>query len=225
VMASADAVIFPDESRIPADSLANCVVVRNCAPEVEITRTRDAAKLTVYAAGNLREDRGVGLLVDAAAEVENCRVLAAGKCRDGRLAARLASSSHVDYRGVLSPTEALELCGEADVVLTFYAPGLEINRRAVSNKWSDAMMAARPILINSEVEKSSWVKEEGIGYSCPYDKVELVRILRHIASNRDDAAARGARGRKLWEAGYRWDVMEERVVALIEQASERRAPT
>ena len=219
VMARADAVIFPDESRVPPGGPSHSVVVRNCAPEVELERTPNGATLTVAATGNLREDRGVGMLLDAVAEVEGCRVLAAGKCRDGRLAARLAASPHVDYRGLLPPTEALRLYGEADLVFTFYAPGPEINRRAISNKWSDAMMASLPILVNSEVLKSSWVEDEGIGYACAYDQEELVRTLRHIAAHRGDAASRGARGRRLWESGYRWEVAEERIVALIERAA------
>lgn len=223
VMRQADSVIFPDECRIPAWRPANAVVIHNCAPEVEITQRPDPAALTVYATGNLRVDRGVALLLDAAAEVQGCRVLAAGKCRDLRLADRLAHSPHVDYRGLLSSTEALELCGAADAMFTFYAPTSAINRCAVSNKWSDAMMAARPILINSEVEKSAWVREEEIGYTCPYDKDALVAVLRHIAANRQESEARGARGRLLWEAGYRWDAMEERLIALIEAARRAQA--
>lgn len=219
VMERADSVIFPDECRVPATRApTNAVIVRNSAPEVEITTVPDARGLTVYAMGNLREDRGIGLLLDAAARLENCRVLAAGKCRDAGLAARLAASPIVDYRGILRPTEALALCGEADVVFTFYAPTSEINRRAVSNKWSDAMMARRPILINSEVEKAAWVAAEGIGFESAYDVDALVRTLRHIAADRAEAAARGARGRALWESGHRWEVMEPRLIALIEAA-------
>jgi glycosyltransferase involved in cell wall biosynthesis len=219
VMARADAVIFPDESRLPDTRLANFVVVRNAAPEVEIKHTPDPERLTVYAMGNLRADRGIGLLLDAAEAVGGCRVLAAGKCRDPSLAARLDRSPQVEYRGVLSPREALELCGMTDVVFTFYEPSREINRRAVSNKWADAMMAARPILINAEVAKSDWVVEQQIGYACAYDKDELVAMLKHIAATREEARARGARGRVLWEAGYRWDVIEARIMALLERAT------
>jgi glycosyltransferase involved in cell wall biosynthesis len=226
VMAYAESVIFPDESRIPVPPPRRAVVVRNCAPDIAITSRPDPSRLTVYAMGNLREDRGVGLLLDAAAEIDGCRVIAAGKCRDVRLAARLAMSPLVDYRGVLTPAQALAACGEADVVMSFYRPGSEINRKAISNKWSDAMMAARPILINSEVEKAAWVTEQEIGYACAYRRNDLVRTLRHIAANRKEAAARGMRGRQLWEYGYRWDVAEERLIALIEEAvgRARRAP-
>jgi len=222
VMERADSVIFPDECRVPTRRAStNAVIVRNSAPEVEIASVPDARALTVYAMGNLREDRGIALLLDAAAKVDNCRVLAAGKCRDEKLAARLAAASNVDYRGVLPPAEALALCGEADVVFTFYAPTSEINRRAVSNKWSDAMMARRPILINTEVEKAAWVASEGIGYESAYEVDSLVRALRHIAADREGAAARGARGRALWESGHRWEVMEIRLIALIEAAGGR----
>ena len=216
VMRRATAVIFPDEVRVPADPPRRTVIVRNAAPDVTLTGAPDPSVLTVYAMGNLRRDRGIELLLDAAAELPDCRVLAAGKCREPKLASRLAAEA--DYRGVLAPAGALALCGEADVVFTFYEPGLEINRRAVSNKWADAMMAARPILINNEVEKARWVLESRVGYACAYDQGDLVRTLRGIADDRDDAKARGARGRTLWESAYRWDVMEERLVGLIEQA-------
>ena len=222
MMRRADAVIFPDENRVPSlDPPINAVIVRNCAPEVPIDREPDPSKLTVYAMGYLREGRGVGLLLDAAAEVDGCRVIAAGHCPEKALADRLEKAPNVDFRGMLPPEEALAVCGEADLVFTFYAPDSEINRLAVSNKWSDAMMAARPILLNEEVEKAAWVEEEGIGYTCTYDKDSLVKVLEHVQANRSESNARGARGRVLWEQGYSWNVMEQRIISLLDDITIR----
>lgn len=223
VMAQAEAVIFPDESRVPTGGKrpAGCrsVIVPSSAPDVDVVDRRLPSVLTIYAMGNLRRDRGIDLLLDALVEAPECRVLVAGKCRDPELTTRLRSDDRVDFRGELSPTAALELCGEADVLFTFYSPDLEINRRAVSNKWADAMMAARPIVVNEEVTRSAWVEQESIGYRCPYRLDALTALMRRLADDRDDLLARGARGRALWETSYRWNVAEAQIVDLIERAA------
>lgn len=221
LMCRAEAVVVPDENRVPERSSGiRTVIIRNCAPEVTIDRHPDASHFTIYAMGYLRRDRGIDMLLDAVAKVPGCRIIAAGHCPEPRLLARLQADDRVDFRGRLEPTEALATCGEADVVFTFYAPGSEINRRAVSNKWSDAMMASRPILINSEVQKAAWVTEEKIGYSCPYELEALVKTLAYLAEHRSESADRGRRGRELWEAGYRWEEMEKRMIALLASVTE-----
>lgn len=228
VIGRAYRVIVPDESRIAVSDerlRQKHVVIYNCALEVEPPPTTDRRSFTVYAMGYLRESRGIGLLLDAAERLPYMRVLLAGDVVGDRFTEqfheRVEHMPNVEFRGRLPVEKALELCFQSDVLFTFYEPDSEINRRAISNKWSDAMMAGIPILVNREVLKSTWIEQEDIGYVCPYgDVTALVQVLEHIRVNPDEARGKGERGRDIYEAGYSWAAMERRIQALLDQVAQ-----
>ena len=222
VVRRATRIIVPDEIRITAtdERVRNkFVVIRNCAADVKPVETSiEDRPFTVYAMGYLRESRGIGLLLEVAQRLPKARVLLAGNVPEPSLSDRIKGIPNVDFRGYLSIEEALKLCFESDVIFTFYAPDSEINRRAISNKWSDAMMASKPILVNSEVLKSAWIRQEDIGYICPYGDVDqLIQVLEHIRLNPEEARRKGKNGRRLYEAGYSWPPMEQRLQKMLEE--------
>jgi glycosyltransferase involved in cell wall biosynthesis len=215
-------VIVPDESRITETDerlREKFVVIRNCAPDVKPPAIlADRRPFTVYAMGYVRRSRGIGLLLEAACRLSGVRILLAGNVDEVDLRSQIEKDPNVDFRGFLPVEEALKLCYESDVIFTFYAPDSEINRRAISNKWSDAMMASKPILVNSEILKSEWIKREDIGYLCPYGDVNrLVHVLEYIRQHPEEARHKGARGRQLYEAGYSWPKMERRLCELLRE--------
>lgn len=210
-------IIVVDEGRLDEGlrSLRDKVqILYNCPPDVPILRSAEARPFTVYASGYLSSERGIGLLLDAADALPHIRVLLAGRFHDPSLERRALGHPRVDCRGWLPQRHALELCSEADAVFSFYDPSLEINRSAASNKWFDAMMAALPVITNSEVRRAAWVIQEDIGYVCPYDKDSLVCLLRRVV---DDpcASVKGTNGRHLYETSYNWSAMEARLLTLI----------
>jgi glycosyltransferase involved in cell wall biosynthesis len=217
VVHRAQKVIVADECRIAMDdplAKARFVVIYNCALDLAPKEPHILPQdhpFTVYAMGYLLKTRGIDLLLAAAGRLPRIRFLLAGFVIEEELKELIKSTPNVDFRGFLSQEDALRLCFESDIVFTFYDPVSEINRRAASNKWSDAMMASRPILINSEVLRSAWVQREDIGYVCPYGDVdELVKILDHVRQQPEEAQRKGANGRRLYEAGYNWSAMEQR---------------
>lgn len=215
-------VIVPDESRITEigeQIRKKFVVIYNCAPEIMPSKALSKNRpFTIYAMGYLRKTRGIALLLEAARRLRGVRILLAGIVDETDLRSQIVGNPNVDFRGFLPVDEALQLCFESDVIFTFYAPDSEINRRAVSNKWSDAMMASKPILVNREVVKSAWIEKEDIGFVCPYGDVDrLVQVLDHIRQHPEEAQRKGKNGRRLYEAGYSWQAMEQRIQKLLDE--------
>jgi glycosyltransferase involved in cell wall biosynthesis len=156
--------------------------------------------------GYLLKTRGIVLLLELAKIMPNIRILLAGDIKEDELLSEIHKYSNVYFNGKLTPEKALELCYESDLIFTFYDPISEINRKAASNKWYDAMMSGKPILINEEVEKSSWIIENKIGYRCKYgDLSDLKNTVIDIMNNPEDSNSRGYNGRKLFETGYSWN--------------------
>lgn len=220
VVSRALRVIVPDENRIVGEGTVRnkFVILQNCALEVSAppAATEGSRQFTLYAMGYIGKSRGVGVLLDLARRMPGIRVLLAGTAHEKDLVQNALMIPNVEYRGVLPVEKALELCFESDIVVTFYEPNCEINRRAISNKWSDAMMAGKPILINREVDKSKWVAENDLGYLCTYGCVdELVKLVEHIQAHPEEGLRKGANGRRMYEAGYSWSAVEARLHTLM----------
>jgi glycosyltransferase involved in cell wall biosynthesis len=227
VIHRAQKIIVPDINRIPAlDRLdrAKVVIISNCTIDLAPKHPDvfpQGHRFTVYSMGYLVKARGMDQLLDAARRLPDTRFLIAGVIFDKELEAAVRSVPNVDFRGFLPQEDALRLCFESDVLFTFYDPISEININAASNKWSDAMMASKPILINAEVKRSAWVQQENIGYTCAYGNVdELVKVLDHIREHPEEAQLKGANGRRLYEAGYNWAEMEQRLRRLLDELSD-----
>ena len=209
-------VFLPDENRmtrIERPYAPKTTVIYNCPEDVPPTATgTDQRPFTVFLSGYLREDRGTRLLLQAARQMGELRILAAGNIPDPNLEQEIRAHRQVDFRGYLPLWEALALCHQVDLIFTFYDPKRELNRYAASNKWYDAMMAGKPILVNSEVLNAQWIAQEDIGYLCPYGDVQaLINCLRHISQHKEEALRKGQKGRRLFETKYDWPNMEKRL--------------
>ena len=220
VIRKAESIIVPDESRITAKDEAEKSkfnVIYNAA--IEIPPPNDISKdrpFTVYAMGYLMKIRGIEDLLDVSIKLPDVKFLLAGAVHEDDLMKRIETIQNVDYRGFLLPKEALKLCFESDIIFTFYDPVSEINRKAASNKWFDAMMAGKPILVNEEVEKSSWIMKHDIGFTCPYGNLEaLVEKIQYIRLHPEDALRKGKNGRRLYEQGYSWDNSMNKISKLL----------
>jgi glycosyltransferase involved in cell wall biosynthesis len=223
VINKAKSIIVPDENRITAENeleLKKFHVIYNAAMEVAPPEDLPTDRpFTVYVMGYLMKSRGITKLLDASMDLPDIRILLAGVVHEDDLMRRIKKMINVDYRGWLQPEDALTLCFESDVIFTFYDPISEINRKAASNKWFDAMMASKPILVNEEVEKSTWILENKMGYACPYgDAKALTEKIEHIRTHPEEASEKGKKGRKLFEQGYSWGVSMKKINKIIQQA-------
>ena len=93
----------------------------------------------------------------------------------------------IDYLGVIPQKLSLELAQtKSDYILCVYAPINENNINASPNKVYDAIQTETPLIINSEVKISDWVKQKGIGFILPQYNVEDYPVLYnnlHAAKN------------------------------------------
>jgi len=225
-----DRIIVPDETRIlkniPLSLKEKFEVVYNCAEDQiemvsEAERERSGKPFTIYASGYLRKVRGIELLLEVANRIEDLQLIFAGDMPEEDIRIKMKALGHrADFRGSLTLEESWRLNFSADAVFAFYDPSFEINRRAASNKWSDAMMAGRPCLSNNELIKSEWIKTNDIGFTCPYNVDELEETVRYMMANREVVVLKGENGRQLYEQVYNWRIMKDRLRHIFFASSE-----
>lgn len=223
VIKHAQLVIVTDQNRVTLrmrQYSEKILVMPNCPPDIPLPEKKPKTEksLSIYAFGRLAANRGIDLLLDAAGRVCGAEIIMAGVFVEEWLKQKSLSTRNVRYYGWLPMEEALKLGSEADVIFSFYDPSIEININASSNKWYDAMMLAKPVITNQEIEKARWIKKEDIGYTCPYGSLEaLIRVLEEVRDHPEIAEGKGRRGRKLFESEFNWSKSEIKLLAFINE--------
>lgn len=212
----ADLVILPDASRAEffGERPPSRIVEIMNVPEERPVTTRPHALFTVFYGGQIARDRGIPELVRAC-EAVGARLVVAGHGPDERvLVPYVESSPAAEFIGNLSYDEVLSWTASSDVIAALYDPALPNNRRASPNKLYEAMMLSKPVLTNEGILVGDFVKDEGLGAVARYGDVDSVRqALEGLMLSPDACKEMGARGRRLYESRFRWDVMRDRLVS------------
>jgi hypothetical protein len=171
--------------------------------------------IRIYVAGSLSRARGLPQILSVAERLEHVVITSAGWLYDSFASEQFAPHPKVDFRGILTARQSLELAAECDAVFAFYSPHSVNNVLASPNKVYDAMLVGRPLIINSEAEVSEWVTSEGFGFRCPYeDEDGLLQIVRSLASHRLNLPAFAAHSQRRLQGEFCWERMEERLGVL-----------
>jgi glycosyltransferase involved in cell wall biosynthesis len=219
VLRSAAAVILPDSNRVVGPFMhfkEKVSIIHLCPPDLQSVNEyrRNHPTFTICAMGNLTRRRGIELLLEASRKLENVRIVMAGQFLDRGLKDAIESMPAVEFRGHVSWEESAHLAAGADAIFTFFDPRTEVNIRAASQKWYEALMVGRPILCNREIMNARWIQDNNIGFLSSYEIDDLIVTLRYMSEHRDEALSKGSHGRTLFEEGYNWAAMEKRLMCV-----------
>lgn len=176
-------------------------------------RKVETAERTLLFLGRLHPKKGIELLLSAWAQIEQARKgwkLCLAGPDEGGYAAKIRAmieleglSSSVSLPGTLVGKQKLEVLQSADgFVLTSFSEGLPM---AVL----ESMACGVPVLISHECNLPD-VAEVGAGWTCAAEIDAVKSALRELlAAGEAERRQRGAAGRRLVEARFRWPVIAE----------------
>jgi glycosyltransferase involved in cell wall biosynthesis len=216
-----DALITVSEKRLSTFGKyrpKNCEIIMNC-PQDKLGKIRISAlsnrwkqdEFILVFAGIIRYDRGLLLLARAIREVKGVRLILAGMVAQN--VKQLLQNPGIQYLGVLEYDEALELQGLAEAIPILYNPKTPINRVANPNKLFEAMMLGVPVITNVCKEI---VEETGCGLVVKYEYRSVRDALQYLVSHPEVRERMSANGRKAFEEKYNWNLMEKRLLRIIE---------
>jgi glycosyltransferase involved in cell wall biosynthesis len=224
-----------DRGALPPDVAAKAVTIphgeygglaRRGAPDVDADTARAALgarpdEVVVLLFGQLRPDKGVRDLLEAAVTVPETRVVLAGKDlgalaevadlrADPRLTGRL-----VVHEGFVPADEAGRLFVAADVA------ALPYRRASASGVLLLASGYARPSVVYPVGGLPEYVVNGETGWLCERAQPDaLTAALRTIAdAGRDACRARGAAARAMAEERFSWDAIAHRTAQLYADAT------
>ena len=123
------------------------------------------------------------------------------------------TSENIFYYGKMPYKEVLELEKKCDVMTAIYDPTILNHQYAAPNKFYEAIMLGKPIIM---VKNTGWdkvVEDNQIGCLIDYSKEGLHLGLERVANLVNDVNIE-TRSKKLYQNEYSWDLMEERIKRL-----------
>lgn len=144
-------------------------------------------RFTIYINGWLVKTRGASAILQAIKTLDpkKFKVLVAGPVQCKPIS-DLIDLDVVEYLGQLSNTASLSYYFISDLVLSFYDPTIEINRKAEPNKWYDCVFCGVPFLTNSGIETSEPFEKIGLAKTINYNSEEdLIKLLETSQHNRE----------------------------------------
>lgn len=220
----ADRLIATDEHRmcLLGRFVDKTVVIENVPedPGEELACRIPSGPVTIWVGGSLEEIRGLRQLIEAIEPLEDVRIVSAGWPFDAYSSEVFLKHPRVDYRGVVTARQALELAASCDAVFCYYAPVNYYMVNASPNKVHDALSVGRPVVINREVRLSEWVADQQMGYVCNYEDIGCLReAIGALGQGRQGLADFAVRSRRLFMARHHWGQMEQRLSELYTSLS------
>ena len=205
-------------------------VIMNCAEEdiashkilhyepLERAKMREEAEnkeksrhvFTMVYTGNIVRSRGLEKITAAIKDLNDVKLLIAGKPVDKNLLHTLMQLSNVQYKGLLQSAEALALCLQSDAMIFLYDLQIPNNNFSMSNKLFEAMMCGLPVITN--VSREIVEDEVGCGIMVEYNDVKQIKAA--VTSLKDHTLLcqkLGNNGRKAYQQKYNWGLMEKKL--------------
>lgn len=171
----------------------------------------------IFVTGAMSKRRGLKQILEAVERSPEATIVAAGMPSDEFAAETFIKHQRVDYRGVVTPAESLELASHCDAVFAFYEPSCENHLFASPNKLFDGMSVGRPVIINSEVKMSELAERLTVGLLCEYNDAKgLQAIVESLPNRRRNLPEFAATARNSFLEDHSWEKMELTIAELYE---------
>lgn len=216
----ADAVIIVDESRfiqIKGAKIKKLAVIMNCPIDsnYNISDFKNEHFIVFYG-GTLIKTNGICKLIDSVKHVNGVKLVLAGAGPDEKMIKDLVRNQvNASFLGWINYDEYIKQMLNASVIFSFYDPIIPNNKLANSTKVFEAMMCAKPVIVNKETSLASIIINSNCGVVVPYnDDPALINAISHLQKNPDICRKMGENGRKAFENEYNWNIMEKKLIGL-----------
>jgi hypothetical protein len=211
VYSPANKIIVTDENRfenMPDFSKPKLIILENYPYFVYSEVVKPEAQLIILYFGLLNIQRGTSFLKNLIIKYQNVNIKMAGWIKD-EPTQELVKMKQVDYLGILTQKEAAKISAHnCHYILCMYEPCNQNNINASPNKIYDAIQTRTPVIINSEVKISEFVKEKNLGvvinsfYDYDIDDVYQLLITKKKQFDFNDSSRKQ----------YSWEFIESKLI-------------
>lgn len=128
-----------------------------------------------------------------------------------------ARCDNIIYYGKVEYDRAITLEQNADIMIAAYDPAIANHKYAAPNKFYEALMLGKPIIMCEGTGFADLVKEYGIGAAVAYSETGLLQGLEEVRAMLDEYQEKSAFEKTLFREKYSWAEMATRLRALYEE--------
>lgn len=125
--------------------------------------------------------------------------------------------SNINFYGRLQYEDTLMLEQSSDIMLAIYDPVIENHRFAAPNKFYEALMLGKPLIMVEGTGMSNEVKDHDLGVLISYSKDGFDLGLHKLLEVQNHWGAMGSRMKNIYKEKYSWDEMSQRLIALYDK--------
>lgn len=222
VINSADAVIICSEKRraqIRKASPKLIEIIHNTPPKVEINCFRDQIQLDTQGlirvgyVGLLNAERPIVKLAELISEIEGIELHCAGYGPDAQTIAALSVNfPNIFFYGQLSYEQTLSLESKCDILPALYDPEISNHYYAAPNKFCEALMLGKPLIMIRNTGMDEYVSMYDIGeIAQSANKQDIKVALLKLIDRKEKWATMSVTMQRLYDREFSWTEMERRL--------------
>lgn len=224
VIKKSDVVIICSEKRIEqlAATNNNTVVIHNtpdiCNIKHDLFSIQKNNRKKIVYVGNLDDTRDIEKLMKITSKHDDWELNIGGDGNLSNIVNEYANKyDNVVYHGRMKYEDVLSLEAQCDVMPALYIPTLKNHKYAAPNKFYEALMLGKPIIMYENTGVDDLVIKYNTGLVSEYDEEHLEKVLVEIMDNLDFWKENSERIKKVYCDYFSWDVMEKRLMNIYKQ--------
>ncbi len=121
---------------------------------------------------------------------------------------------NIFFYGKLSYEKTLELENSCDIITAIYDPSVPNHYFAAPNKFYEALMLGKPVVMARGTGMSDLVLKHDIGVLMDYNPEDLARAFEKIVSRKSEWSKMANRMKAIYNESFSWREMEKRLISL-----------
>ena len=122
-----------------------------------------------------------------------------------------AIHENIKYYGRVSYKTVLEVENNSDILTAIYDPAVPNHKYAAPNKFYEALMLGKPLIMIKNTGMSDIVQDNGIGAVIDYTKEDLEAAIAQLIDRKDEWSDISKKMKQLYSEHYSWDTMKDRI--------------
>lgn len=224
----ADAVIVCTEKRIEqikGTYPKKLVVIHNTPAQEKFEMQKlnlNPNKIKLVYVGILGEGRFIKEIIEFVKENQEFEFHIGGFGEFKEEIERIADDyENIFFYGKIPYSKTLELENSCDIMTAIYDPKVPNHYYAAPNKFYEALMLGKPLIMVKNTGMDEVIAENNIGAVIDYDGYSLKEGVDKIVGERDEWEIISKKMISLYERNYNWDEMELRVLGLYDSIRQK----
>lgn len=172
----------------------------------------------VYVGVLLKEERLIEELINVVKENKNYELHIGGF---GVLEKEIKEVSNkyenIIFYGKISYEKTLELENQCDIMTAIYDPEKRNHYYAAPNKFYEALMLGKPLIMVRNTGMSEIVEKNNIGEIIDFNKKSLERGIKKLVERKNEWEKISKKMKKIYEEDFSWKEMEKKLINLYEE--------